>query len=304
MRRAILLVTVGVSIAIGVAAIAATPIGAAEFADRLETAHRLAQEGTAAPSPVAMEAVRAALGLPARVDVDGSILTLPADPFLARLEGREADDFQRAVTHLEQLQAGLEDALGAEALDRASLEAALDEAYRGGIQVRPGLIERIRRAVLELLEGLLYRIISFHGGDSILAWAVVLALLVLAVWLLRRLRLVPGRAIAPGTGERGGRLIDWRGRAEEALRAGDLVGAVHALYRSLLATLAGRGLLIERPGLTAGECRGAVRASNPSLYDVVAKATRRFERVAYGGVPPRHEDVDLLREAEATARSA
>ena len=67
--------------------------------------------------------------------------------------------------------------------------------------------------------------------------------------------------------------------------------------------MSGRGLLIDAPGLTAGECRSTVRAVRPELFDAVADATGAFEQIAYGGAVPEPGDVDTLRRAVALARS-
>ena len=98
--------------------------------------------------------------------------------------------------------------------------------------------------------------------------------------------------------------IDWIARAEDAFRTGDLHGAVHAFYRGLLSSLSGRGLLIDAPGLTAGECRSTVREVRPDLFQAVADATGTFEQVAYGGAAPGPDEVETLRRAVALARSA
>jgi hypothetical protein len=71
-----------------------------------------------------------------------------------------------------------------------------------------------------------------------------------------------------------------------------------------LGTLSGRGLLIDAPGLTAGEARSTVRAVRPELFDAMADATGAFEQVAYGGAVPGPDDVDTLRRAVVLARSA
>jgi hypothetical protein len=70
-----------------------------------------------------------------------------------------------------------------------------------------------------------------------------------------------------------------------------------------LGALSGRGLLIDAPGLTAGECRSTVRAVRPELFDAIADATGTFEQIAYGGAVPEPDDVDTLRRAVALARS-
>jgi ABC-type phosphonate transport system ATPase subunit len=71
-----------------------------------------------------------------------------------------------------------------------------------------------------------------------------------------------------------------------------------------VAELAERGLVEDRPSLTAGEVRAAVGTSAAGLGTAMADATRRYERVRYGMRPPTDEDVAALAEAERRARSA
>ena len=202
------------------------------------------------------------------------------------------------------LRASLERAIAAEPVDPEEVESALASAYQGVLQVDPGLIERIRRAIAELIESVLSRLFSFQGAGTLVAWAVLAGLAILAVWLVRRLRLVPETAMEAVPSGSAATRVDWIARAEDAFRAGDLHGAVHAFYRGLLTALSGRGLLIDAPGLTAGECRSTVRAIRPDLFEAVAEATGAFEQVAYGGAVPGADDVDSLRRAIALARSA
>lgn len=274
-----------------------------ELLDRLEAAAELADEGAADPSPDRMRHVEEAMGLPAVVRIEGVDMAVPADPVMASMTGSSAGDFRRAADRLEALQGSLERATSAAPRDPDQIESALTNAYRGVLQVDPGIIERIRRAIGELIQGLLARLFSFQGAGTIVAWAVLVGLGILAVWLIRRLRLVPETSMEVAGGGTGTPRVDWIARAEDAVRAGDLHLAVHAFYRGLLGALSGRGLLIDGPGLTAGECRSTVRAVRPELFDAVADATGAFEQIAYGGAVPEPGDVDTLRRAVALARS-
>jgi hypothetical protein len=251
-----------------------------------------------------MSQIRDTLGFPVTVGIDGRAMSIGPDPTIERLAGDDPADFRRVGVRVRALRDGLEEAMVASAVDPNDVENALDAAYRGSIQVDPGILERIRRAVAELIQGFLSRVFAFRGAGSVVAWAVIIGLGLLAFWLLRRLRLVPDTSVEVVEAPSRRRRVDWIARAEEAFRAGDLHGAVHAFYRGLLSALAGRGLLMDVPGLTAGECRSTVRVARPDLFDAVADATGTFERVAYGGVAPGAEDVDTLRRAVMLARSA
>jgi hypothetical protein len=279
-------------------------VSAEEFGDRLDRAIELSELGGSSPSAARMQEVRDALGLPVQVVMGEWAVLLPENPLLEDLPGETTVDFDRARAHLEAIRGSLDAAVARDVPSPESVEESLDRAYRAVIQIRPSLLERIRRAVGEFLAYLFYRLVNFVGPSSVLAWAVVVGLVAAALILLRRARLVPERVL-PGRGA--GRAletkVDWHRRAQEALRAGDLSEAIRALYLVLITTLAGRGLLADAPALTAGECRAAVRRNRPSLYPVVARATQSYERVVYGGVRPRREDVDSLLEAEEGARS-
>jgi hypothetical protein len=274
-----------------------------EVLERMSSAEALARDGLTDPSPATMEEIRGTLSLPVTIEADSWSGTID-DPALRSLRGDDESDFRRALARLRALRDGLEGALDTPPADADRVDAALDQAYRGSIQVDPGFIERIRRAIVELMNGLLTRLFSFRGAGSVIAWAVILAVVVLAVWLLRRLRFVPETTMRPERSPARPVRIDWNARAEEAIRRGDLRAAVHALYRGLLSTLSGRGLVRDLPALTAGECRTTVRSLRPELFDAVAEATGTFERVAFGGAEPGAQDVEAMRRAVTRARSA
>jgi HAMP domain-containing protein len=250
-----------------------------------------------------MREVEEAIGLPTVVRIDGVDVAVPPDPVMMSLAGSRAEDFRRAADRVGALRDSLERATSAAEVDADDVESALTDAYRGVLQVDPGFIERIRRAIGELIQGLLARLFSFAGAGTIVAWAVLVGLGILAFWLIRRLRLVPETTMEAVGGRSGAPRVDWIARAEDAVRAGDLHLAVHAFYRGLVGALSGRGLLIDVPGLTAGECRSTVRAVRPELFDAVADATGAFEQIAYGGAVPGANDVDTLRRAVALART-
>jgi hypothetical protein len=303
-KRVVALSVVLTGLLLGTPASAQEAISPDELLGRLRAAGALAEEGTTDPSPERMDTVRDAIGLPVTVGIAGTNLIVPADPGLSALSGAGAEDFRRAGARIDAIEAALERAMSAGPVRSDDVQAALGDAYRGVLQVDPGIVERIRRWIAELIQNLLARLFSFQGAGTVVAWAVLIGLAVLAFWLVRRLRLVPETSMEVAGGGSGTVRVDWLARAEGAVRAGDLNGAVHAFYRGLLAVLSGRGLLIDAPGLTAGECRSTVRDVRPDLFDAVADATGTFEEIAYGGAVPRTDDVDRLRRAVTLARSA
>ena len=294
----------GFVVGIPVRARAQTTIPVEELNARLASAESLAKAGEAEPSSARMTQIRDTLGLPVVVRIDGWTTSIEADPTLERLDGGDPADFRGAGVRLRALREALEEAVDARAIDPDDVETALETAYQGAIQVEPGLVERIRRAIIEFIQGFLSRVFAFRGAGTLVAWAVIAGLALLAFWLLRRLRLVPETSMEVGSGSARSQRVDWIARAEEAFRVGDLHGAIHAFYRGLLASLSGRGLLMDVPGLTAGECRSTVRVVRPDLFEAVSEATGTFERVAYGGAAPGPDEIDTMRRAVTLARSA
>jgi hypothetical protein len=268
---------------------------------RIEAAIEVARGGLDDPAPERMDEVRAAVGLPADVDVAGLTIAIPSDPFLDRLEGSRPQDFRDALSRLEALREGVQATSDASPPPEPDLRRDMEEAYEGLGRTEPGLLQRLQRQVATFLGAAQRRTIeALRGGP---AWIVLVLAVVLAGVALWRLRLRPVPQARAPRGRRPS-AAEWRRRAEEARRMGDAAAAVVALYRSLVAELAERGLVEDRPSLTAGEVRAAVGTSAAGLGTAMADATRRYERVRYGMRPPTDEDVAALAEAERRARSA
>jgi hypothetical protein len=274
---------------------------------RLHAAIAALQAPGAEPADAIADA-RSALGLPLVVaQADGSTALVTDDALIGSVA--DSGDLVAVSALTERLQAAADDAGRAgeaEAPDRAQVDAAIAAAY-GGEVAGPSLWERAMRRIgqalgwfLEHTLGALAR--SSFGG--VVGWLLVLAIAVAAVVLIQRVApgIVPDARMADRTG--GVAIVDWRQVADEALSRGDLNGAVHALYHVLVGTLAYRGVVREAPSLTAGECRGAVRVERPELAPSIDRATRAFERVAYGKQPAGRDDVEALRAADQAVRKA
>ena len=286
------------------AVLAQTRVSPDEFATRVERAAELADLGAGEPSTARMEQVREALGLPVEVEIDGWVVVVPVDPILEALSGDSAADFEQAGNRLRASQQAFEAARARDVPGQERIEEALDRAYAGVVQIEPSVLDRVLRTVGDVVGAVLSRLVGLVGPSSALVWAGLLALVVAAVFLLRRARLVPDRTRRISAGSRGAEsAVDWSRRAEEALSAGDLREAVRAFYMALVASLAGGGLLADAPALTAGEARAAVRRARPTMYPAVAEATDSYERVVYGGADPDDTDIKRLREAHARARA-
>jgi hypothetical protein len=295
--RKIALLVVAVLLAAPAAHAAPARVSADEFATRLSNAERLAVIGASAPSPAAMDAVRDALALPSAVEfAEGDVIVVGLDDFLANLTGRHASHFDRAAQHIDAMRVALERARTAAPPDRAQVRAALARAYVG-VSAKPGVIQRIRRAIGSAITSFLERLLSNAGLGTFFAWAIVAVLLAAGIWGLSRLA-VPERRVRKRAAIEEEN-VDWRQRALEALARGDEPEAVRARYRLLLKALASRGIVRDSPSLTAGETRRSVRRSErPTLVPPVDEATAVFERVAYGEQQLRPGDLEAMQRAE------
>lgn len=159
----------------------------------------------------------------------------------------------------------------------------------------PSLFERVQKAVVDWLAGVLTGVV----GSGIGAWiaiAVVLALVAFVAWRLSTgVTRDPGRGVAV-SGVRTRPAADWRVEAEAHERAGEWRLAVRARYRALVADLAGRGLLHEVSGRTAGEYRAELGANLPAAGPPFAGATELFEGAWYGRRPTAAAEAARFRQ--------
>jgi hypothetical protein len=159
----------------------------------------------------------------------------------------------------------------------------------------PSAVERIQRDVLDWLA----RVLSGVVGAGVGAWialAVIVGLVAVVVW-----RLAGGvsRDADRGVALSARRLrpaADWRAEAEAHERAGEWRLAVRSRYRALVADLAGRGVLHEVPGRTAGEYRAELGDALPAASPEFAGATELFEGAWYGNRPTAAADAAHFRE--------
>jgi hypothetical protein len=197
--------------------------------------------------------------------------------------------------------------LSTDPVDAAQLEAALGRSYQG-IEVEPGVGQRLIDVVQQVLSYLLRLFFAaperLGGAGSLIQWLVATALALMILWLawriFRRIGLV--KETHRGEGSIGAPTIDWRANAEAARARGDLFQAIRDYYRQLVQNLAAKGWVSDRPGVTSGECRRAVKSL--PISSEVERATRVFEAVVYGRRSPRAEDVEVLRSAEELVSGA
>jgi len=159
----------------------------------------------------------------------------------------------------------------------------------------PSWLERIQNDVVDWLA----RVLTGVVGAGVGAWIVVVfivAAVALVVWRLAAgMTRDPGREIALSAG-RARPATEWRAEAEAHERAGEWRLAVRARYRALVADLAGRGVLQEVPGRTAGEYRAELGANLPAAAPPFAGATELFEGAWYGKRATAADDAAHFRQ--------
>lgn len=162
---------------------------------------------------------------------------------------------------------------------------------------KPGFVQRLREAALDLIDRALSALVG-GGRGTIIAWAIlavaVLAIVVVATRFARGVTRDPGRKVATVVMSRRG-AADWRADAEAAERAGHWRQALRCRYRSLVAELAERGLVEEVAGRTAGEYRAEVAGAAPAVASSFAGATELFERAWYGEAPTGQDEALRFR---------
>lgn len=153
----------------------------------------------------------------------------------------------------------------------------------------PGIVERAFGWLAEQL-GRVFDALTGGGPGGVIGWAVVVVLLALAAWVLRRVFVLPGmpghRSSGPpvryGTSQRRS-AQDWRDEAERRRVAGDHRGALRCRYQALVVDLIASGVLDATPGRTTGEHRDRLRQALADQHPVIDRVTGTFERTWYGG---------------------
>ena len=176
-----------------------------------------------------------------------------------------------------------------------------------GVSTGPSIGQRTLRTVAHALRWLISRLAHASGAGSLVAWLLVAGLIIGFILLARRF----GLGVVPERRERGPFITqaplgaaEWRRLAEEAMAAGDRVGAVRCLYHAIAASLDAQGVVAAGPALTAGEFRSAARDAAPLLAEPVGEAIGVFERAVYALREPDDEEVEAVVAAERRVRGA
>ncbi len=176
-------------------------------------------------------------------------------------------------------------------------------------EYRRGLLERFASWLADLWD----RLTGVTVGSSALSTATAIVLLVLLLVLLgvvaTRLRREPAprRDGAVLLGAAATSPDEHRARAEAALREGHFDDALVEAFRALASRSLRRGLVDERPALTAHELAADLTVAFPDRAPHLAGAADLFDRVFYGHQRATADDatgVLALDEALRTARPA
>jgi hypothetical protein len=158
----------------------------------------------------------------------------------------------------------------------------------------PSLLERIEHDVLDWLARTLSSVVG-AGLGAWVAMAVILGLIAFVAWRVAGgVTRDPGRSVTVSAARRRP-AADWRAEAEAHERAGEWRQALRCRYRALVADLAGRGLLEEVPGRTAGEYRAQLADSLPAAGPPFREATALFEGAWYGHRPTTEAETSRFR---------
>ncbi|HEX7276026.1 MAG TPA: DUF4129 domain-containing protein [Acidimicrobiales bacterium] len=163
---------------------------------------------------------------------------------------------------------------------------------------KPGWVQRLREAVVDLIERALGNLLG-GGRGTFIAWVIlgvaIIAAVLVATRFARGVTRDPGRGVSTTTVPRRG-AAEWRADAEAAERAGQWRQALRCRYRALVAELADRGLVEEVAGRTAGEYRTEMEGTAPAVAAPFAGATDLFERAWYGEWPTGQDDAQRIRD--------
>lgn len=154
------------------------------------------------------------------------------------------------------------------------------------------LYQRALDKLGELLGNVIDALVGGTSG-SIFAWGVLLAIVAAITYLVvrgvqsgrRRREAAAGAPLVAIESDIGRPSTEWDAEATRLEGEGRWRDAVRCRYRSLIASLAGAGVVDEIPGRTSGEYRALVRGTKPHVDEPFTGATDLFERAWYGDEP-------------------
>jgi hypothetical protein len=176
--------------------------------------------------------------------------------------------------------------------------------YRRDVQHT--LFDRLVQWIFELLDRLFSSVRGLpHGREiALIAAAVLIVLIAGRVLYARRLRAHGFEEIADARIEGSTAGDPWR-EAERLASAGQFTEAAHALYRSIIAVLATRGLVRPHASKTSGDYARELRRRNAPAEASFRRFGSRYDRIIYGtGVCDETNYGALLTDARAVFGAA
>ncbi|SEG66554.1 protein of unknown function [Nonomuraea solani] len=180
-----------------------------------------------------------------------------------------------------------------------------DEAARqaAGELLKPeyakeSLLDQIYRRVMQFLGDLLDA--AAGGGStggiiaSVLITLILLGVIILVAWRLRKTARKRGLAAGGLFGERAMSAAEHRQAAERLATEGNWTEAVQERLRAIARDLEERALVDGMPGRTAHELATEAAVSLPAFTGELAAAARSFDDVTYGGVPGTRESYESM----------
>jgi hypothetical protein len=175
---------------------------------------------------------------------------------------------------------------------------------------RPEYQRSLRERFLAWLDHLLSSLSTVSLNASPLSTAVVVllvvGLLVLVLVVAARLRREPGAPRTDGgvLSDRGTSPDEHRASAIAALEAGDVDLALVEAFRTVASRALRRGLLDDRPGLTADELAVDLGPAFPAHADALTRAAMLFDLVFYGDQPADPADARAVLDLDEALRAA
>jgi hypothetical protein len=168
------------------------------------------------------------------------------------------------------------------------------------------LLERVYGWLMEQWHHLQTAALNASPLSTAAAIVVITLLVVLVALVASRVRRDPAEAIGPGAGPVDGLMSadEHRRAALAALESGDDAAALIEAFRAIAARAVQRGVLEERPGLTAHELTVGLSPFFPDHAQALAEASTMFELVFYGHLPATAADARSVLELDEALRAA
>jgi hypothetical protein len=169
-----------------------------------------------------------------------------------------------------------------------------------------GLLTRFLRWLGDLWSGLRLRALDASPLSTFAAVVVLVVLVVLAALVVSRVRREPlrGGGHAPAPVGATATPDEHRAAAEAALAAGAHDRAVVEAFRALAVRAVSRGVLEERPGLTAHELAVDLGPAFPAQAERLRSSSVLFDLVFYGDQPATAGDARAVLELDDALRAA